>query len=257
MQVYRLPAFSDNYIFVLHDRHRHEAAVVDPGDAGPVLECLDRLGATLTSILNTHHHNDHIGGNRELIQTFPHLCVYGGSRDRGRIPGQQFFLEDGDRLHVLGREVRVFFVPGHTRAHVAYYVPPQTPNEPGDLFCGDTLFAGGCGRLSEGTPGQMLDSLHKLRNLPDSTRIWCAHEYTLNNLKFALTVDGNNTKLQQRLTAVKRARAGDRPTIPSVLAEEKLTNPFLRWDDPHIQAAVGSTDPIQTFRRLRGKKDLF
>ena len=257
MQVCRLSAFSDNYIFVLYDRHRHEAAVVDPGDPVPVLQCLDRLGATLTSILNTHHHSDHIGGNRELIQAFPHLHVYGGNGDRGRIPGQHFFLEDGDLLQILGREVRVLFVPGHTRAHIAYYVPPQTPNELGDLFCGDTLFAGGCGRLFEGTPAQMVNSLRKLRNLPDSTRIWCAHEYTLNNLKFALTIDGNNAKLQQRLTAVKQTRAIDRPTIPSMLAEEKLTNPFLRWDDPRIQAAVNSTDPIQTFRRLRGKKDLF
>ncbi len=257
MQVYRLPVLSDNYIFVLHDRLLNQAVVVDPALGEPVLECLEQLGAELIAIFNTHHHSDHVGGNQRLIQAFPQLQVYAGAVDRGRIPGQQVFLEEGDRLSVLGREVHILFVPGHTRAHIAYYFPALEPTEPGELFCGDTLFAGGCGRLFEGTPAEMVHSLSKLRHLPDQTRVWCAHEYTLNNLKFALTIETNNPKLQERFAAVKSDRQNHQPTIPSLLGLEKLTNPFLRWDQPTVQAAVNSTDPIQTFSRLRGKKDLF
>lgn len=257
MEVYRLPALSDNYIFVVHDRHLNQAAVVDPAQPQPVLDCLDELGADLIAILNTHHHSDHVGGNQRLIERYPHLQVYAGAVDRGRIPGQHFFLEDGDRLTILGQEAQIFFVPGHTKAHIAYYFPPTDPNEPGNLFCGDTLFAGGCGRLFEGTPAQMVNSLSKLRTLPDHTQIWCAHEYTLSNLKFALTVDGDNPKLQERFASVKEARQKNQPTVPSLLGLEKLTNPFLRWDQPSLQAAANSTDPVQTFSRIRGKKDLF
>lgn len=256
MKIYRLPAFSNNYIFLLHDTRQNTVAVVDPGDAGPVLQQLQALGAELTIIFNTHHHHDHVGGNSALIQRFPHLTVYGGIEDRGRIPGQQVFLQEGDRVEFAGRTAEVFFVPGHTKAHIAYYFPP-VEGEPGELFCGDTIFAGGCGRLFEGTPAQMVASLSKLRRLPDETRVWCAHEYTLNNLQFALTVDANNSELQQRFREVAVARDHLEPTIPSHLGLEKRTNPFLRWDSSALQAAVESQDPIQTFSRLRGRKDLF
>lgn len=257
MQIHRLPALSDNYIFLLHDADRHIAAVVDPAEAEPVLHCLRTLKAELVAIFNTHHHGDHVGGNAQLLQVFPNAVVYGGAEDKGRIPGQQVFLQQGDRVPFADRVAEVLFVPGHTRAHIAYYFPPSQSGEAGDLFCGDTLFAGGCGRLFEGTPTQMVNSLSKIRALPDQTRVWCAHEYTLKNLQFALTVDAANPDLQTRLDTVKTLRQRSEATVPSLLGEEKRTNPFLRWDQPELQSRVKSQDPIQAFSRLRGMKDQF
>ncbi|CAD5956146.1 beta-lactamase-like protein [Planktothrix agardhii CCAP 1459/11A] len=257
MQIERIPVLSDNYIFLLHDPDRKIAAVVDPAEADPVLQHLQRLDAELVAIFNTHHHSDHIGGNTQLIKQYPHLTVYGGEEDRGRIPGQMVFLKPGDQVQFGDQIGNVLFVPGHTKAHIAYYFPPQNPDQPGDLFCGDTLFAGGCGRLFEGTPQQMLTSLNQFRNLPETTRVWCAHEYTLNNLKFALTVDADNRDLQDRFQEVTVARSQNQATIPSNIGLEKRTNPFLRWDIPSLQMAVNSHDPVQTFARLRGMKDQF
>ncbi|MCP2730309.1 hydroxyacylglutathione hydrolase [Limnofasciculus baicalensis] len=273
MEVYLLPALSDNYFFLLHDSKDNIAAVVDPAEAEPLLRRLAELGAELVAIFNTHHHSDHIGGNRELIQRFPNVRVYGGAEDRGRIPGQQVFLQEGDKVTFSNRTGEVFFVPGHTRAHIAYYFPPKGDRKTGgdtyetitggdtcstgELFCGDTLFAGGCGRLFEGTPTQMVNSLSKLRALPDNTRVWCAHEYTLKNLQFALTVDSSNPDLQARYREIETARRRGEATVPSWLGVEKHTNPFLRWDQPSLQAAVKANDPIQTFARLRGMKDQF
>ncbi|MGB6168572.1 MAG: hydroxyacylglutathione hydrolase, partial [Geitlerinemataceae cyanobacterium] len=214
MQVYRIPCLCDNYIFLLHDPQTHQAAAIDPAQAQPVLQQLQTLDAELVAIFNTHHHSDHVGGNKVLLQHFPQAIVYGGAEDRGRIPGQQVFLQDGDRVTFARRTAEVFFVPGHTRAHIAYYFPPIAPGETGELFCGDTLFAGGCGRLFEGTPTQMVSSLSKLRSLPDNTRVWCAHEYTLNNLKFALTVDGENSALGRRFQNVKDVRSRSQATVP-------------------------------------------
>ncbi|MDY7021508.1 MAG: hydroxyacylglutathione hydrolase [Cyanobacteriota bacterium] len=257
MQVERLAVLSDNYIFLLHDPTNHIAAVVDPAGSTPVLKRLEELQAELVAIFNTHHHHDHVGGNRQLLQRFPQATVYGGAEDKGRIPGQQVFLREGDRVQFGDRTGEVFFVPGHTRAHIAYYFPAETEQETGELFCGDTLFAGGCGRLFEGTPQQMVNSLTKLRSLPDKTRVWCAHEYTLKNLKFAVTVDENNANLQERFEQVKLARSQDRATVPSTIGVEKLTNPFMRWDCPDLQLRVKSQDPVKTFARLRGMKDQF
>ena len=257
MQVERLPVLSDNYIFLLYDPTDNVAAVVDPAEAAPVVDRLRELNAELVTIFNTHHHSDHVGGNRQLLQHFPQATVYGGAEDQGRIPGQQVFLSEGDQVKFGDRPGEVFFVPGHTRAHIAYYFPAQTEGETGELFCGDTLFAGGCGRLFEGTPQQMVSSLTKLRSLPNNTRVWCAHEYTLKNLKFALTVDENNADLQQRFDRVKMARSRDEATVASSIGLEKLTNPFMRWDDVALQSKVKSHDPVQTFARLRGMKDQF
>jgi hydroxyacylglutathione hydrolase len=257
MQVFRLEALSDNYIFVLFDPEQNIAAVVDPAEAEPVLKQLAKLNAELVAIFNTHHHQDHVGGNKQLMQRFPQLTVYAGAEDRGRIPGQQVFLVEGSRVQFADRIGEVVFVPGHTRAHIAYYFPPTQPGETGDLFCGDTLFAGGCGRLFEGTPTQMVDSLNKLRSLPDNTRVWCAHEYTLKNLQFALTVDTQNTDLQNRYDEVKAYRSRGEASVPSLLGVEKRTNPFLRWEQPTLQSSVKSSDPVQTFARLRGMKDKF
>jgi hydroxyacylglutathione hydrolase len=231
--------------------------VVDPAEAEPVLEKLQQLKADLVAIFNTHHHSDHVGGNAALLRQFPQAVVYGGAEDRGRIPGQQVFLQEGDRVRLGQRSAEVLFVPGHTRAHIAYYFPPAGSDQTGELFCGDTLFAGGCGRLFEGTPSQMIDSLSKLRALPDQTRVWCAHEYTLKNLQFACTVDPHNAQLQSRLGNVTELRQQDMPTIPAWLGEEKQTNPFLRWDQPELQATTNSQSPVQTFARLRGMKDKF
>lgn len=257
MEIYRLPARSDNYIYVLYNLADNTAAVVDPADAPPVLKKLDQLGATLVTIFNTHHHNDHVGGNRQLLDRFPDAQVYGGAQDQGRIPGQQHFLGQGDRIQFADRTGEVFFVPGHTRAHIAYYFTPAEDGEPGDLFSGDTLFAGGCGKLFEGTAEQMAISLGKLRQLPDNTRVWCGHEYTLNNLKFAVSVDGENEELRSRLQNVTTARQQNQPTVPSLLAEEKATNPFLRWDSPALQSAARSQDPVTVFARIREMKDRF
>ncbi|MBW4550292.1 MAG: hydroxyacylglutathione hydrolase [Aphanocapsa sp. GSE-SYN-MK-11-07L] len=256
MEIHLLPAFTDNYFFVLHDPQRQSAAVIDPGAAQPVLACLASLSANLEAILITHHHHDHVGGISQLLKEFPQAIVYGGAADRGRIPGQQVYLQEGDRVTFGDRTAEVLFVPGHTLGHIAYYFP-ATEHKLGELFCGDTLFAGGCGRLKEGSPAQMVASLSKIRDLPAPTRVWCAHEYTLKNLLFAQTVDRDNADLEVRLAEVKQIRQQGRPTIPTAIALEKLTNPFLRWDNPKLQQAVNAHDSIQTFARLRGMKDQF
>ncbi|NJK57660.1 MAG: hydroxyacylglutathione hydrolase [Pleurocapsa sp. SU_5_0] len=257
MEIKRIPVLPDNYIFVLWDPQQKIAAVVDPAVAKPVIEYLQSIDAQLVAIFNTHHHGDHVGGNKQLVKQFPDLCVYGGVEDRGRIPQQQVYLEEGDIVKFADRIAQVFFVPGHTRAHIAYYFPPIGADETGELFCGDTIFAGGCGRLFEGTPAQMLNSLAKLRQLPDQTRVWCAHEYTLSNLKFALTVDPDNRDLETRYQKVQQARSQGLATIPSLLGEEKQTNPFLRWDTPAIQATAKINEPVRVFGRIRGMKDQF
>ncbi len=261
MQIHRIPVLSDNYVFLLHDAATDTAAVVDPAVAKPVLSKLEELGAGLVAIFNTHHHSDHVGGNRKLLQRFPEAVVYAGAEDRGRIPGQQVELSEGDRVTFGDRTAQVFFIPGHTRGHIAYYFPPIAEDKAGELFCGDTIFAGGCGRLFEGTPAQMVDSIGKLRQLPDNTRVWCAHEYTLSNLKFAITVEPGNGDLQARFKQVQQARQRDEATVPSLLGLEKSTNPFLRWDQPTVMAAMGQSgergDEVRSFGILRGKKDLF
>ncbi|BAU15126.1 metallo-beta-lactamase superfamily protein [Leptolyngbya sp. NIES-3755] len=254
MQIYRISALSDNYIFLLFDAVQQNAAVIDPAEAAPVLEKIEELNAKLVTIFNTHHHHDHVGGNQELLNRFPNAIVYAGVHDRGRIPGQSVELNAGDRVSFNDRTAEVFFVPGHTRGHIAYYFPPIA-DEPGELFCGDTLFSAGCGRLFEGTPAQMVNSLSQIRALPDNTRVWCAHEYTLKNLKFALTIDSQNPDLQARFDQVQAAEG--QPTIPADLALEKRINPFLRWDDSEIQRAIGQQDAIATFAALREKRNQF
>jgi hydroxyacylglutathione hydrolase len=254
MQILCLPVLTDNYIFVLIDAVSRTAAVIDPALSAPVLAVLDQEKVELVAIFNTHHHGDHIGGNLGLIARFPQAIVYGGAEDRGRIPRQQVYLQDGDRVTFADRSALVFFVPGHTKAHIAYYFPAVDDN-PGELFCGDTIFGGGCGRLFEGTPAQMLKSIDRLRQLPVDTRLWCAHEYTRNNLQFALTIEPENTDLQQRIQNIKKNKLIS--TIPSTIGLEQKTNPFLRWQQPAIQLALHSTDPIQTFTKLRISKDWF
>jgi hydroxyacylglutathione hydrolase len=249
MQIKALQAFVDNYIYILLDDALPKAAVVDPGDAIPVLEYLKSAGGQLTAILNTHHHRDHVGGNQRLLQHFPGIPVFGGAGDRGLIPGQTMFLEGNADLTLFSSRVQVLHVPGHTKAHIAYFFAAGD-GVAGDLFSGDTVFGGTIGNMFEGSPEVMFESIRKIRALPKQTRIWCAHEYTLQYVRESAGLDPGNERLALRLKALEEAvpRAG--PTIPLILEEECATNPFFRWDDPSLAAHLATEPGIATFRRL-------
>jgi len=220
-----LSVLRDNYVMVLHDDR--QAVVVDPAVAAPVAAWLEAHQLELAAVLQTHHHSDHIGGTLELLHRWPHARVYAAAADLERIPFQSDSLGDGDRFMLLERAVEVMAVPGHTRAHLAYYLPGGPGLQP-ELFCGDTLFAGGCGRLFEGTPAQMHDSLQRLAALPADTRVWCAHEYTETNLRWALSRRPEDAPIVERLATVADQRAAGRPTVPSSIALERATNLFVR-----------------------------
>jgi hydroxyacylglutathione hydrolase len=253
LDVIRIPAFKDNYIWLLRQDRR--AAVIDPGDASPVLEFLRRENLDLSSILITHHHQDHQGGIGGLLACFPSAEVFAPARES--VAGTTVPLRGGERIRPAGLdgEPRVIAVPGHTRGHLAYYLDDC-------LFCGDTLFAGGCGRLFEGTPREMAESLARLVALPDDTKVYCAHEYTEANLRFALAVEPGNRALRRRADEVAVLRAKGMPTVPFTLAVEKATNPFLRCREPEVIAAarargVTENDPVAVFAALRGWKNEF
>jgi hydroxyacylglutathione hydrolase len=258
LAVLTVPAFKDNYLWLIHDGVH--AAVVDPGDGEPILEALRANGLTLTAILLTHHHADHIGGVPLLLR-HGKVPVFGPRNDGIALVTHP--LDEGDRFTVPGLDLAfsVLDVPGHTLGHIAYV---REDAEDHWLFCGDTLFGAGCGRLFEGTPAQMADSLGKLAALPDDTLVYCAHEYTLSNLRFADAVEPGNRALQLRLAADSEARGTHLPTIPSTIAIEKATNPFLRYREPAIvdslvkagrlQAGAG---PIDAFAALREWKNVF
>ena len=253
IDVHQIPVLSDNYIYLARDVTSGACAVIDPAVPGPVLDAADELGWTITHILNTHHHGDHVGGNM-AIKEATGCTIVGPKPDRERIPGIDVEVDDGDTYKLGEAEAKVFFVPGHTRGHIAYWFSDSDV-----LFCGDTLFALGCGRLFEGTPGQMWESLSKLRDLPGTTGIYCAHEYTQSNAAFALTVEPDNAALSARAAAIDEARAKNQPTVPSTLAEERATNPFLRADEASLAAAIGlpGADPVAVFAEVRKRKDSF
>ncbi|MHA6164566.1 hydroxyacylglutathione hydrolase [Pseudomonas sichuanensis] len=258
IQIDALPAFSDNYIWLLQDTANRRCAVVDPGDAGPVQAWLDaHPGWVLTDILVTHHHHDHVGGV-ETLKKATGARVCGPAHER--IPARDLALEDNARVQVLGLDFEVLAMPGHTLGHIAYYTAqPAKPL----LFCGDTLFAAGCGRLFEGTPEQMHHSLQRLAALPAATQVYCTHEYTLSNLRFARAVEPHNAQVLQRFEDVTRLRAENRISLPSTIGLERQTNPFLRTAETSVKEKAdewkGLSNPTQAtvFAALRSWKDVF
>lgn len=253
LEIIQLSVLNDNYIYLLHEPVSGETAAVDPAVAGPVLEVLDKKGWRLTYILNTHHHGDHVGGNLELKQKTG-CKIVGALADRHRIPGIDVAVSEGETV-MLGRAgFTVMTTPGHTNGHIVYYAAEEQV-----LFCGDTLFVMGCGRLFEGSAAQLWHSLQTLRALPPETRIYCAHEYTLTNGRFALTLEPNNPALQARLLEVQQLRAINQPTVPSTIAQEQATNPFFRVDVPAFKAALNCPDQpaLAVFTEVRKRKDVF
>ncbi|MFK4234525.1 hydroxyacylglutathione hydrolase [Pseudomonas guariconensis] len=254
IQIDALPAFSDNYIWLLQDTAKRRCAMVDPGDAAPVQAWLAaNPGWVLEDILITHHHHDHVGGV-EALKHATGARVCGPAQER--IPARDLALDDGDQVKVLGLVFDIIAVPGHTLGHIAYYSAPL-------LFCGDTLFAAGCGRLFEGTPEQMHQSLSRLAALPAETRVYCTHEYTLSNLRFAKAVEPENLHVAQRFADVTRLRHEDRISLPSTIGLERLTNPFLRTAETSVKQKAdewkghSNTSQASVFAALRSWKDTF
>lgn len=249
MHIEPIPAFEDNYIWAL--RRQGRVALVDPGEATPVLRFLAQSGDRLAAILVTHRHNDHIGGIAELVAQHP-VPVYGPALEATDVVTRP--LQDGDRVSVLGTDFEVLHLPGHTRGHIAYY-------RPGMLLCGDVLFGAGCGRVFEGTMEEMHASLARIAALPTETQIYCAHEYTQSCLRFAQQVEPDNAAIAERSAAVARLRASGAPSVPSTLGEELATNPFLRWRSPGVIAAATRwlghppANDVETFAAIRRWRD--
>lgn len=259
MDVTPIPQLADNYAYLLIDPGSGEAAVVDCAEAGPVLAEVGRRPVRLTAVLATHHHFDHVGGNADLLTALPALSIYGSAEDAARIPGITHRVREDDSIEVGRLRGRIIFIPAHTSGHVAYHFPAERA-----VFTGDTLFAGGCGRLFEGDAAQMMASLGKLAALPGETRVFCGHEYTEKNLRFAAMLEPGNRALAEKLEAVQALRRAGRPTVPSTIAEEKATNPFLRTGSAELAASVQSRvpglppdDPVALFAAVRALKDRF
>jgi hydroxyacylglutathione hydrolase len=251
LEIELVPCLKDNYAYLIHDSDAGLTAIVDPSEPDPVRKALSARGWKLTHILNTHHHFDHTGGNVPLKETTGAVIV-GPGKDRDRIPGIDVGVDESTNWTFGARSVRVLEIPAHTRAHIAFVVDDAA-------FTGDTLFAMGCGRLFEGTPAMMWTSLSKLMHLPDETRIFCGHEYTLNNGRFALSIEPQNAALVSRMRDVESARARNLPTIPSSLGLEKMTNPFLRPDSAEIRRSLDleDADDVTVFGEMRKRKDSF
>ncbi|WP_218656441.1 hydroxyacylglutathione hydrolase [Enterobacter cloacae] len=251
MNLISIPAFEDNYIWVLVDDARR-CVIVDPGEAAPVLQAIKENGWQPEAILLTHHHHDHTGGVPELRARFPHLVVYGPAEAQDK--GITQVVEEGKNILIREWEFSVFATPGHTLGHLCFYSKPY-------LFCGDTLFSGGCGRLFEGTPAQMYQSLQKINALPDDTVICCAHEYTSGNMKFSASILPEDRAIQDYYQKVKELRAKNQKTLPVILKNERKINLFLRTDDIDLINKINQEtklqQPEQRFAWLRSKKDNF
>ncbi len=257
MHVEAVPCLRDNYAYIIVCPDTNEAAVVDPSEAGPVWKAVKKLGVELVAILNTHHHWDHVGGNKKLLAKFPSLRVYGHASDRGRIPGQTEYLDEGDSVDVGHLSGGITHNPGHTTGAVTYYFEDAA-------FTGDTLFAAGCGRLFEGTPEHMYTSLYqKIGKHPETTRLFFGHEYTESNLRFAQTMEPSNTHITEKLERVRQQREAGEFTTPSLLSEEWKTNPFMRCGSTEILARVrrqepgNNLSPAEVLRVVRALKDRF
>lgn len=253
LQVERLPLLQDNYAWLVLDTDTNVSGIVDPAVAAPVLARLRELDRGLDWILATHHHADHVGGNLEL-KAATGCRIAGAEVDAHRIPGIDLRLSEGERFAFGSRSAEIIATPGHTSGHISFWFADDKA-----LFCADTLFALGCGRLIEGDAPTMLRSLAKLRALPDDTLVYCGHEYTLTNARFALTVDPDNETLRARAASVAAMREQGSPTVPSTLGEEKATNPFLRWDDPSIRRRLGLANAAdaEVLGEIRRRKDRF
>jgi hydroxyacylglutathione hydrolase len=253
LTIRQIPVLKDNYCYLVHDQATGETAVVDPAVAAPVLAELAKTGWHLGHILNTHHHGDHTGGNLDL-KAATGARIAGPAGERARIPGIDVALAEGDSYAIGDENATIYEVPGHTGGHIAFFLPATHV-----LFSGDALFALGCGRVFEGTAPQMWQSLDKFRHLPPDTTIYCGHEYTESNARFALTIEPDNAALRARAAQIAETRAAGRPTVPSKLSEELATNPFLRADAPELQAAIGlaGRPAAEVFTEIRRRKDVF
>jgi len=257
MQVIPIPQLSDNYAYLVIDEDTRKAGVVDCAEAEPVLRSVRETGVDLVAILPTHHHWDHIGGNEDLLKHMK-LEVFGYANQGERIPGCTREVHDGETIHVGTLAARILFIPAHTSGHVAYYFEREQ-----SVFTGDTLFAGGCGRLFEGDAAMMLRSLSKLMALPDATKVYFGHEYTEKNLRFALTLEPRNTELQKKHAWAVEQVARNQPTVPTTIASEKATNPFFRWSSPELRATLQREfadlpmDDVSVFGKTRALKDAF
>ena len=257
MRVIPISQLSDNYAYLVIDDDRRTCAVVDCAEAEPVLRAVREAGVELVAILPTHHHWDHIGGNEDLLGQRK-LEVYGYAGEGHRIPGCTREVQDGEVIRVGTLAARVLFIPAHTSGHIAYYFEPQQA-----VFTGDTLFAGGCGRLFEGDAAMMLRSLSTLMALPDATKVYFGHEYTEKNLRFALTLEPHNGELQQKHAWAVQQTAKGQPTVPTTIASEKATNPFFRWGSPELRATLHRQfpdlpmDDVSVFGKTRALKDAF
>ena len=253
LDIHLVPCLNDNYAYLVHDRSSGAVAAVDPSEAAPVLAALNRHALTLTHVLNTHHHLDHTGGNLDLKERTGAKIV-GPRSDADRIPGIDIGVAEGDTFSLGTASARIFDIPAHTRGHIAFWFEADRA-----VFTGDTMFAMGCGRLFEGTPAQMWSSLSKLAALPPDTRVYCGHEYTLSNGRFALTLEPGNEALKTRMKEVERLREQGLPTIPSTIGLERQTNPFLRPASPELRRTLGleQADDVAVFAETRRRKDVF
>ncbi|XP_026636350.1 hydroxyacylglutathione hydrolase, mitochondrial isoform X3 [Microtus ochrogaster] len=255
MKVELLPALTDNYMYLIIDEDTKEAAIVDPVQPQKVIETVKKHRVKLTTVLTTHHHWDHAGGNEKLVKLEPGLKVYGGDDRIGALTHKVTHLTT---LQVGSLSVKCLSTPCHTSGHICYFVSKPGSSEPSAVFTGDTLFVAGCGKFYEGTADEMYKALLEvLGRLPPDTKVYCGHEYTINNLKFARHVEPNNAAVQEKLAWAKEKYAIGEPTVPSTLAEEFTYNPFMRVKEKTVQQHAGETDPVTTMRAIRREKDQF